>query len=85
MRFNEFKTVPNPNVLLEYDPNISDEQLKDLIVSRLQTEQDRQMLDKIYQALEKSTLDERITTVLAADEDAKSKLAWGDTKDFPKF
>ena len=52
MRFNEFKTVPNPNVLLEYDPNISDEQLKDLIVSRLQTEQDRQMLDKIYQALE---------------------------------
>ena len=74
MRFNEFKTVPNPNVLLEYDPNISDTQLKDLIVSRLQTEQDRQMLDKIYQALEKSTLDERITTVLAADEDAKSKL-----------
>ena len=65
MRFNEFKTVPNPNVLLEYDPNISDTQLKDLIVSRLQTEQDRQMLDKIYQALEKSTLDERITTVLA--------------------
>jgi len=74
MRFNEFKTVPNPNILLEYDPNISDEQLKDLIVQRLQTEQDRQMLDKIYQALEKSTLDERITTVLAADEDAKSKL-----------
>ena len=35
MRFNEFKTVPNPNILLEYDPNISDEQLKDLIVNIL--------------------------------------------------
>ena len=32
MRFNEFKAI-NPNkVLLEYDPNVSDDQLKDLIV-----------------------------------------------------
>ena len=32
------------------------------------------MLDKIYQALEKSTLDERIAGALEKDEDAKSKL-----------
>jgi len=74
MRFNEFKNPVNNTVLFEYDPNISDQELKDLIVQRLKTEEDRDMLDKIYQALESSTLDERITGVLAQDEDAKSKL-----------
>lgn len=74
MRFNEFKVTQNPNILLEYDPNISDTQLKDLIVKRLQTEEDRDMLDRIYQALEKSTLDERISDALAQDEDVGDKL-----------
>ena len=71
MRYSEF--TPNAT-LLEYDPNISDEQLKDIIVQRLATEKDREMLDRIYQALEKSTLDERIAATLSKDQDAKSKL-----------
>ena len=72
MRFNELKE--SQSVLFEYDPNISDEDLKNLIVQRLKTEQDRDMLDKIYQALEKSTLDERIVKALDADQDVGDKL-----------
>jgi hypothetical protein len=73
MRFREFK-VFNKKPLLEYDAGISDNELKDLIVQRLQSEDDRNMLDRIYQALEQSTLDERIKGTLATDEDAKSRL-----------
>ena len=73
MRFVEFKELEK-KPLLEYDANISDQQLKDLIVQRLQSEEDRNMLDRIYQALEQSTLDERIKNTLEQDEDAKSRL-----------
>lgn len=73
MRFNEF-SITESKKLFEYDSSMSDEELKDLIVSRLKSEEDRAMLDKIYQALEKSTLDERIKGALSVDEDAKSKL-----------
>ena len=74
MRFSEFKQTLKTNPMLEYDPKTTDKQLKDLIIQRLRTEDDRDMLDKIYQALNKSTLDERISGVLATDEDAKGKL-----------
>jgi hypothetical protein len=70
MRYQEFKKP----FLLEYDANITDQQLRDLIVQRLQSEDDRNMLDKIYQALEASTLDERIKQTLGQDEDAASRL-----------
>ena len=70
MRYQEFKKP----FLLEYDANITDQQLRDLIVQRLQSEDDRNMLDKIYQALEASTLDERIKLTLGQDEDAASRL-----------
>tara|TARA_B110000495_G_scaffold67769_1_gene57781 strand:- start:2073 stop:3077 length:1005 start_codon:yes stop_codon:yes gene_type:complete len=74
MRFYEFKQTFKTNPMLEYDPKSTDRQLKDLIIQRLATEDDRDMLDKIYQALNKSTLDERISAVLATDDDAKGKL-----------
>tara|TARA_B100001287_G_C22684956_1_gene532773 strand:+ start:2089 stop:3093 length:1005 start_codon:yes stop_codon:yes gene_type:complete len=73
MRFVEFREN-NKKPLFEYDANIPDQELKDLIVQRLQTEDDRNMLDKIYQALEASTLDERIKETLGQDTDAKSRL-----------
>lgn len=73
MRFREFKVI-DKKPLLEYDAGISDQELKDLIVQRLQSEDDRNMLDRIYQALEQSTLDERIKGTLIQDEDAKSRL-----------
>jgi len=73
MRFKEFKITENTQ-LFEYDSEMSDKELKDLIVSRLKSEEDRAMLDKIYQALEKSTLDERIQQALSQDEDARTKL-----------
>lgn len=73
MRFVEFKDIEK-KPLLEYDANISDQDLKDLIVQRLQSEDDRNMLDRIYQALEQSTLDERIQATLGQDEDAASRL-----------
>lgn len=73
MRFTEFKVI-NKQPLVEYDATYSDQQLKDLIVQRLQTEEDRNMLDRIYQALEQSTLDDRIKKTLSSDEDAKSRL-----------
>ena len=73
MRFVEFKNIEK-KPLLEYDAQISDQQLKDLIVQRLQSEEDRNMLDRIYQALEQSTLDERIKATLGQDEDAASRL-----------
>lgn len=73
MRFREFR-INESRKLFEYDSEMSDEELKDLIVSRLQTEEDRAMLDKIYQALEQSTLDERIQKALSQDEDARTKL-----------
>jgi ribosomal protein L19 len=73
MRFTEIK-IFNKQPLVEYDANYSDQQLKDLIVQRLQSEEDRNMLDRIYQALEQSTLDERIKKTLSTDADAKSRL-----------
>jgi len=73
MRFREFRINEN-TALFEYDSEMSDEELKDLIVNRLRSEEDRSMLDKIYQALEQSTLDERIQDALAEDEDARTKL-----------
>lgn len=73
MRFREFK-INESKRLFEYDSSMSDEELKDLIVSRLKSEEDRAMLDKIYQALEQSTLDERIQQALSQDEDARTKL-----------
>lgn len=73
MRFREFK-INESKPLFEYDSEMSDEELKDLIVSRLKSEEDRAMLDKIYQALEQSTLDERIQKALSQDEDARTKL-----------
>jgi hypothetical protein len=73
MRFREFK-INNHQAIFEYDSSIPDEELKQIIIQRLKSEDDRSMLDKIYQALEKSTLDERIAGALAQDEDARSKL-----------
>ena len=73
MRFREFKVI-DKKPLLEHDAGISDQELKDLIVQRLQSEDDRNMLDRIYQALEQSTLDERIKGTLVQDADAKSRL-----------
>ena len=40
MRFVEFKDIEK-KPLLEYDANITDQDLKDLIVQRLQSEDDR--------------------------------------------
>jgi hypothetical protein len=73
MRFREFK-INSHQAIFEYDSSIPDEELKNIIIQRLKTEDDRSMLDKIYQALEKSTLDERIAGALSQDEDARSKL-----------
>lgn len=70
MRFREFK---NP-VVLEYDTSLTDKQLRDEIVGMLKTEDDREMLDKIYTALNESGLVDRIIKILGKDEDAKSKL-----------
>lgn len=51
-----------------------DKQLRDEIISLLQTEEDRDMLDKIYTTLKASTLNERLKKALSKDEDADKKL-----------
>jgi len=73
MRFREFG-INESQTIFEYDSNMSDSDLKNMIVKRLQSEEDRSMLDKIYQALEKSTIDERIKGALGQDEDARGKV-----------
>jgi len=70
MRFYEFK----PRKLLEYKEDLSDNDLQDEIIGLLKDENDRVMLDKIYQVLKKSTLEGRIKKALLADDDMKTKL-----------
>ena len=61
-------------MLLEYDTGVSDTELRNDIIGQLKTEDDRDMLDKIYTVLNQSGLDERIAKILSADEDTKGKL-----------
>lgn len=51
-------------IIREYDENATEKELKNLIVKRLQTEQDRELLDKIYTVLNKNQLLDRFQAVL---------------------
>lgn len=64
MRANEFLTE-------KADP---DKKLRDEIIRLLKTEEDREMLDKIYTTLKKSTLVERLKKAMGKDEDVHKKL-----------
>jgi len=68
MRFKEF------GLLTEYKAGTSDKQLRNDIIAMLKTEDDRDMLDKIYTALHQGGLEDRIKAVLSKDEDVKGKI-----------
>jgi len=51
-------------IVREYQEEIADKELKQLIVKRLQAEQDRDLLDKIYTVLNKNNITSRFGEVL---------------------
>lgn len=51
-------------IILEYEQDIPDKELKQIIVKRLQAEQDRDLLDKIYTVLNKNNITSRFSEVL---------------------
>ena len=51
-------------IIREYDETLSDKELKGLIVKRLQSEKDRELLDKIYTVLNKNQILDRFASIL---------------------
>jgi hypothetical protein len=61
MRAHEF--------LIEYDPNLPDDQLKKQVMGMVKTA-DRELLDKVYQTLSSGDFDTRIEAAIGQDADA---------------
>jgi hypothetical protein len=61
-------------IIREYDETIDDDRLKQLIIKRVKAEDDRQLLDRLYQTLQQTHIDDRIAATLGKDPDAKSQL-----------
>jgi hypothetical protein len=55
--------------LIEYDPNLPDDQLKKQVMGMVKTA-DRELLDKVYQTLSSGDFDTRIEAAIGQDADA---------------
>ena len=57
--------------LREYDPDISDKDLKAQIKDKIDIETDRVTLDRVYQALDRANIDEKLLSAISRDPDMK--------------
>jgi len=70
-------------IIREYEETTTDKDLKNLIVKRLQSEKDRELLDRIYTVLSKNQIMDRFTSILPKtlkDEYADSEILKISTK-----
>jgi len=58
-------------ILREYDANISDKDLKAQIKQKVDIESDRVTLDRVYQALDRANIDEKLLAAISRDPDMK--------------
>ena len=57
--------------LREYDADISDKDLKTQIKDKIDIETDRVTLDRVYQALDRANIDEKLLSAISRDPDMK--------------